>query len=71
MKSSRVCWICRESLKGLRHKILFVVSYPGLQQRESRVEVLEESLGLVALGRGLNEQDPYAESFPILQELSF
>ena len=44
------------------HKNTFAATYPGLWQREGRaqstLEPYEESLGLVALGRELEVQQP-------------
>ena len=52
-------WRHREPLKRLTHKTSFATTYSGLWQ-EGRVdlEMLEESLGLVALGRKLKAQTP-------------
>ena len=46
-------------LKGPKHKILFAATYtvPG-EGGHSGLEMLEDSLGLVALGRQLKEQPP-------------
>ena len=58
-------------LKGQSTNVFFffAATYPGYQQKEGRqsaLESLEESLGLVATGRKLKEQPPRscAESPP-------
>ena len=52
------CWKHRHPLKGPMHTIFFAATYPGLLQRESKVELetLEERLGFVGLRRELKEQ---------------
>ena len=66
---------CREPLKGPKHKIPFAATYPGLQQREGRVDwrcVKRVWVWCLQGENGRNShQDPCAESFPILQSPSF
>ena len=50
-------WRRREPRKGPTHKIPFIATYPGLQQRgQNGLETCKESLGLVALGREMKEE---------------
>ena len=51
-------WRCREVFKGPMHKVSFAATYRALAKEEgaqSGLEMLEERLRMMTLGRGLRE----------------
>ena len=58
----------REPIKGPTHKILFVVACLGISKGKAGLEMFDESLGIVALGRELKRA---ATGIPVLSHLPY